>query len=91
MGLSWAHCVSLSIVLAFDYGSMGKGVAAWNHDGCLNILVPSLGGDFLLKRRKGLVCLLVIQVRLCVWGVNESNFLKLSPGKVCAPPFLSCP
>ncbi len=64
--------VTLSIAHAADYSSVGKSVATWNHNGCLDILLP-------------------VQVWLCVQCVNESNFLKLSPGKAVAPPFLSCP
>ncbi len=35
--------VSLSIMLVADYGSKGKGVAAWDHKRCLNYLSPTLG------------------------------------------------
>ncbi len=59
--------------------------------GCLNVLVPCLGSNFLLKSRKSLVCLLVIQVWLWVRCVDESKFLKLSPDKVIASLFLSHP
>ncbi len=83
--------VSLSIALAADYNPVGKGVASWNHDGCLNVLIPNFRSDFLLKDGKGLVCLLVVQVWLCVWSVYESNFLKVSPCKVSAQLFLSHP
>ncbi len=44
--------VSLSIALVADYGPAGKGVAAWDHDGCLDILVSGLWSDFLLEHRK---------------------------------------
>ncbi len=37
--------ISLSVLLAADYGSEGKGVAMWNYDGCLDVLVPSLWGN----------------------------------------------
>ncbi len=83
--------VSLSIALAADYGPASKGGATWDHDECLNVLIPNFRSDFLLKLGKGLVCLLAIQVWLCVWGVHEANFIKLSPGKVFAPLFLSHP
>ncbi len=83
--------VSISIVFAADYRPAGKGVALWDYDGCLNVLVPRFRSDFLLKREKDLVCLLVIQVRLYVRGVYESNCLKLSSGKVSSSPFFSRP
>ncbi len=69
--------VSLSIALAADYGSAGKFGATWNLDRSLNVLIPSLGSNFLLKGRESLFCLSIIQfVSRCV---NETKFLKLSP------------
>ncbi len=70
--------VTPSILLVADYGSTDKGVAMWNHDGCLNILVPCLRSNLLLESGRSLVCLVVVQVWQWVLYVNESNFLKLS-------------
>ncbi len=70
---------SLSVALAAHYGFAGKGGAAWNHDRCLNILVPCLGSNLFLEGREVLVCLLIVHVWKCVQWVNETNFHKLSP------------
>ncbi len=83
--------VSLIVALAADYCPMGQSIALWDHDGCMNVFVPSLRSDFLLKGRKEIVCLLIVQVGLSIWSVYETNFLKLSPDKVSSPPFPSHP
>ncbi len=41
--------VSLSIMLAANHGSTGKGVPLWNQDGGLDVPIPWLGGDLLLS------------------------------------------
>ncbi len=58
--MDMSNNVSLSVALVADYRPAGEGVASWDHDGCLNVLIPSFRGDFLLKNRKSLVGLMFI-------------------------------
>ncbi len=88
--MSMANDIFLSVALAADYSSVGRGVSSWKHDGGLNIFVPCLWGNLFFESRECLVCLFVIQVWLWVQHVNETNILKLSLCKPSVPLVLSC-